>query len=237
MKIAIPVVAVVVLLLVACPQVKADAPYELYSVPKSSISIVVLRDSIGVLTLSSDVKGGKDIPTYKVSGSSFTSDAILKALETVPVSNFDYHPPDDPKLIGSYRYPILKKTGTYLLIVVDPVKATRVWVNVAELGNAFILRQTYFNDLAHLGELYVDPFFGEVDVSRPIYKTPSLATETGTIPKGSYKVKAEKNGFVELLVEEWSEQSEHPELRTVGWIPIRDAAGLLTIWVVLYDNC
>lgn len=232
------ITSVILALFLFATGVKADAPYEVYHVSKSSISVVVLRDSIGVLSVSSGQKRGTEFNTYRVVNSTWVADRVIRATETVPVSDFDYRPPMDSPYINGYRYPVLKTDGVYLKIVINPITAESVWVNRTELKAKFVVHEKYFDDLAHLGEFYVDPFFGVPDSTRPVFKEPSLsAKETDVIHSGTfYKVVAQKKDFIQIAVEVWEDSEDHPIRKTIGWIPVHDSSGLLTVWVVHCAN-
>lgn len=255
--------ATMVLGVMLAPKATAEAPYEEYHVSRSSISVPILRDTIGVLTITSGVKRGKKLLAYRKNHQAWLFDRTINAIDTKPVSNFGYHPqpiveetgserlaldviqggdfnshaaPADED-ISSYRFPILKRSGQFLEIAIDPVKDSRVWVSTGDLVKGFHFEEVYFSDLTHLKELLVDPSFGELGASRQVYKKPSFSSVSTPLKRGFYKVLAEKNGFIQLAKSFEDEEGGKEHLQPIGWIPIRGPDGTLSIWIALEDNC
>jgi hypothetical protein len=260
MRFLLAVMATTIFGATLAPKAAAEAPFEEYHVSRSSISAPILRNAIGVLTITSGVKRGKQLRAYRKNHQAWLFDHTIHAIDTKPVSNFGYHsqpvaeetgserlaldviqggnsnshavPADDD--ISSYRFPILKKSGQFLEIAIDSVKDSRVWVSTGDLAQGFLFEENYFSDLTHLKEFLVDPFFGTRGITRRIYKKPDLSAEASELSRGLFKVLGERNGFIQLGQDVGTEDEE--KIEPVGWIPIRDADGLLTIWIALEDN-
>jgi hypothetical protein len=213
---------------------KADEPFESYRVMRSSVAVAVLRDAIGVLTIDSGSNGGRELQTYRKRGEFWVPYRRLDAGKTVPISDFGYQPVDPEKLIANFRYPITKHEFGYVEIVLDPVADKRLWVNSAEVGKTFYVKAEYFAHLGRMQGTLIDPFFGGSYSKRRVFMIPDLSAESLEITDGAYSVREERNGFL-LLVPFGS--MDDPPAEPVGWLPIRDADGLLTIWLILVDNC
>jgi hypothetical protein len=69
----------------------ADAPYEQYHVIYDDIASGVLENTIGILTINSGVKNGKELRTYSQAGETFVFHRTLQAkAEMRPISHFGY---------------------------------------------------------------------------------------------------------------------------------------------------
>jgi hypothetical protein len=162
---------------------KADAPTELYHVNRSSISVSVLRDSIGILTINSGNRKGRFLHTYKLMAGKFAPDKGIAALKTTPVSNFGYHPSANSEEVASYRYPIVRKEADFIEIAIDPVSPTLVWINSRDLDREFITEADYFDDFRPKEGLIDSSFFAP---NTKIFKEPSLSSESSDPPQNSF---------------------------------------------------
>jgi hypothetical protein len=137
----------------------ADAPYERYHVAYKDISKDVLKNTIGILTLISDIQKGADLKVYLRSGNKFAFDKILKVKETLPISNFGYEPGLEDLNIQNYRYPVVSKSDHYLCIVYDPKKNLQAWVDTEAAKEDFYLDLVLIDSILTPSELFVDVFY------------------------------------------------------------------------------
>jgi hypothetical protein len=213
---------------------RADGPNEIYRVTRSSVSAAVLREAIGVLTISSGMNGDRTFHTYRKRGEFFVPYRRLDADKTVPVSSLDTRTNDPDNGIPSFRYPITKHEYGYVEIVVDPIADKRLWVNMPEIRKTFQIAADYFARLDRMQGSLIDPFFGNANAKRRVFMSPDLSAESTEISGDAYTVREERDGFL-LLVPLGG--MDDPPAQPVGWLPIRDADGLLTLWLIFVDNC
>lgn len=221
----------------------ADAPYELYHVSRSSISVSILKESIGILTISSGIRKGKYLKPYQEKSGNWTPEKMIDALKTIPVSNFSYHPLSDYEGVGSFRFPILKKSGAFIKIAIDPVDAKSIWVSREDLDKDYFVKEDYFENFRP--QELIDPEFPGLENAR-LYAKPSFQSETSGINHGQrFRVIGQKGDFLEVAEDEGDGEGDEEgastqktiEPKSAGWIPIHDKKGLLIIWVALVDNC
>ncbi len=215
----------------------ADAPYEKYHLFYQEISKDVLRKTIGILTISSGLKKGTELKTYSKSGNKFIFDKIIKATETIPISNFGYQPWFEQPYIENYRYPIIARSDPFLCIVYDPKKNFKTWVNLTEGGKDFNTRVAFLDSLSIPGSLFVDMFYLTGGVERKVYKEPKDGTDFSVISEEEYKYTAfkvleQKDGFIKIGIFWWStDPVKEIPVELIGWIKIRDDKGHLTVWL------
>jgi hypothetical protein len=224
-------VAVVPLLAAAA---RADGPSEEYRVARASVAVSVLRDAIGVLTVDSGDGSDPLLPTYVKRGEYWVPHRRLTPSRTSPVSAFTTSPEEAGKTFSNYRFPITRREFGYAEIVVDPVKDARLWVNTVELRKSFRVSADYFARLERLQGAFVDPFFGAPQAERRAYMSPDLSAQSSELGVGLYHVRGERDGFL-LLVPVGG--MDDPPAQPAGWVPIRDADGLLTLWLFYVDDC
>ena len=213
---------------------RADQPYEEFHLGRGKISDRVLREAIGILTVSSGVTKVTTFAAYAQPGAGDPNRSV-DAFKTRPVSNFAYHSSQHEDSIAGYRFPIVDRSGSFIQIAIDPVADRRIWVSTADLTVAFLHTELYFGEFQKLGE-FVDPFFGDPQAVRTLFQAPnpwSKATRISGPQFATLKVIAQKKGFVQVAHP--GNGGGHPV--PLGWLRIRDAQGRLQIWITNFDDC
>jgi len=220
----------------------ADAPYEKYHVAYENISKDVLKNTIGILTINSGVKKGTELKTYSRIGKQFIYNTTLRIKETIPVSNFGYHPPIEELNIENYRYPIVAKFGEYLCIVYDPIKNSKTWINIEELEKNFYTSIVMLDNIETPSSFFVDIFYFTKNGRRRLYKEPKKNADFIIISKDKYgdsllSIIAQKNEFVKIGVVTVNFDTYEESIKPLGWIRIRDDKGMLRLWIKYVDLC
>ncbi|TET45518.1 hypothetical protein E3J62_07095 [candidate division TA06 bacterium] len=221
----------------------AGAPFELYHVPYDSISGNVLKDAVGILTITSREPGKAQMKAYNKALGKFTRANPIHVLAgTVPVSNFGYHPEFIEVHVASYRFPIVGRSGDYLRIVYKQIENSRTWVKLEELERDFFTYVAMLDSIGTPSWFVSDVFFGSKDGTRKIYAQPKEDAEATVIKKDDYKYKTfriieQKGDFVKIR-QGWQEDSlgDDSKMPPLGWIKIHDEEGRLTIWQKDQDN-
>ncbi len=116
-----------------------DAPVERYHVTYSPGLRHTLKETTGILTINSGVKGGREIETYYKNDKDFKLSETLNVIkETTPISNFGWQPILSDSLVTNYRYTVTAEDGDYLEIVYDAKNGSKTWVNTKELEKTSI---------------------------------------------------------------------------------------------------
>jgi len=216
-----------------------EGPIERYHVLYEEISKDVLKNTIGILTLNSGVKGGKDLRTYLKVGEQFIYSKTLEVRgETTPISNFGWRSPID-KFIYNYRYPIVAKFGQYLCIVYEPTKNLKTWISIEEI------KEQYFPYIVMLDSIktpsrFVDIFYFTKSGRRKVYKEPLrdadfiiISTEESKYPL--LNMLEQKNGFIKIGIVHVDFDTDEQRVEPLGWIRLKDDQGKLTIWIKYVD--
>ena len=233
---------ILIIIILHCTLLYADAPYEQYHVAYNDISKDVLKNTIGILTINSGVKKGMELKTYSKSEKKFIFDKILRVKETTPISNFGYHPPIDELHFENYRYPIVGKSGQYLQIVYDPKKNLKAWINIKEVKEKFFTSIVMLDSIKTPSPFFVDIFYLTKNGRRKLYKEPKNDADFIIISKNEpkysmLKIIEQKNGFVKIGIVHINFETLGETIEPIGWIKIRDNQGMLTIWIMDIDLC
>jgi hypothetical protein len=233
----IRIILISVIILIQFQPLLADAPYEKYHLFYQEISKDVLRKTIGILTISSGIKKGTELKTYSKSGNKYIFDKIIKPKETIPISNFGYHPSFHEPYIENYRYPIVFRSDPFLCIVYDPKKNLKTWVNLEEVGRDFYILRVFLDSLSISEDLFVDVFYFTGSVKRKVYKEPENGADFSVISEDEHKYSAfkvieQKDGFIKIGIFRWdADPLKEEPVEPIGWIKIRDDKGYVTVWV------
>lgn len=218
----------------------ADSPFENYQTAYKDIKPSVMRDTIGVLTINANWGWEPEfhvddvqIPLCEKNIASFTdSGTISLQKNTAWLTSYGYSG------IGSYRFPLIADTDNHCCIVVDPKGDKRIWINKKKLSesleNGFELQ--LFDSLKNA---QVDLFYFTDSKKKKLYNSPAKDSTFTVIDEKTHPVliAAEtKNGFVRLVVPNDDPESQ-AEPKSVGWARIRDNEGLMTIWLIVSDQC
>lgn len=233
---------IISIIILYCSPLYADAPYEQYHVAYEDISKDVLKNTMGILTINSGIKKGAELKTYLKSGKKFTFNRILKVKETIPISNFGYHPPIEELDIENYRYPIVDKSDRYLQIVYDPKKNLKAWVNIKEVEENFYSTIVMLDNIKIPSNFFVDIFYFTKTGRRKIYNDAKKNADFTIISRDDYRdtllrIMEQKNGFIKIGIVHVNFDTYEEFIEPIGWIKVRDDRGLLTIWIKYVDLC
>jgi len=223
---------------VLCLSAFAETPYEKYHVAYKKISREVLRNTVGILTISSGAQKGTTLRTYLWVADQFIPAAEIKVIETTPISSFGDHAASDSTSIAKYRYPIIETIDPYARIVYDPVNDRSAWINLDETKKLFSsVTVTRLNELSASLPLYVDIFCFTNSGRRKVYKSPRADDGYFIVARseeryGRLKVMELGEGYLKLGQPRFNQTSfELEAVDPVGWIRIRDDQGQLTFWL------
>jgi hypothetical protein len=239
----------------------ADAAVETYFVDSREFQEAVLRDTIGVLTISvpeeeHETHAAGDathaagvLLTYRLeTDGRFTPAGHISVRTLKGVNGWHY------SSTFLFRVPIVRSESDYLEIVADVRADSRVWISIdgvrrfwsspSDPRRAFItwLRADQPRIACGEGDVYppaFDVFYLIGGQNRRLYDTPSMSGKIRILAAGSplldgiVFITAHQAGFgrVEVL----KDVSSTP--RFIGWIRLRDDQGRLTVWPISYDLC
>lgn len=220
----------------------ADAPYEKYHVAYEDISKDVLKNTIGILTINSGIKKGTELKTYSRNENHFTYRTSLLVKETIPISNFGYHPPIDELNIENYRYPIVAKFDQYLCIVYDPIKNLTTWVNIKEIEENFSTSIVMVDSIKTPSLFFVNIFYFTKTGKRKLYQEPQNDAKFTIISKNEskyhlLKIIEQRKDFVKIGVVHVDFDTYKESIEPIGWVRIRDDQGRLMFWIADVDFC
>lgn len=217
----------------------ADAPYEKYYVTYSPELRRILQETIGILTINSGVKKGKEIKTYFREGENFNTNKVLNAKETNPLSNYGFHPPVNDSLISNYRYPLIASDEDFLCIVYDVKNGLKTWVNKKELEKDFYVSIVMIDSLPIPNRFLVNIFYFTYSGNRKLYDQPNRESKFRIISKGKrynlLKIIEQEEEFVKLGVVRYNYETSEEEIEPIGWVRTRDNEGMLMFWIRNFD--
>ena len=232
---------------------RGDAPMENYLVNRAEIPDEVLQNTYGVLTVGllspqadTNAYAGtpSSIPLYRHSDNGFVADGVLRAEAIVTPSDCEYDG------VHWYRFPITATQGDYLQLVCNLPEQRRCWVKPAELAKPWSPHgaeppQPLWFDKGS-DPFTVDIFFlshgNEIQLyDRPSTDSPRLTITPSSKQLSSYgaydpralQLNERKNGFGHLV--EVTGCDTPP--RSIGWVRLRDSAGMLQIWPIMGLGC
>ena len=151
-----------------------DAPFEKYHVTYSPELKQTLKETIGILTINSGVKGGRKIETYSKNDKDFKLSGTLDVIkETTPVSNFGWQPIFPDSLVTNYRYPVTAENGNYLEIVYDAKKGSKTCVNTKEIEKNFYHTIIMIDSIPTPLDFWFDIFYFTNSGKRKLYEQPN----------------------------------------------------------------
>jgi len=217
-----------------------DAPVEKYHVTYSSELKQILKETIGILTINSGVKGGRKIETYSKNDKDFKLSETLDVIkETTPVSNFGWQPILSDSLVTNYRYPVTAENGDYLEIVYDAKKGSKTWVNTKELEKNFYLTIIMIDSISTPLNFWVDIFYFTNSGKRKVYEQPNRNSNFKIISKKEQKhlleIIEQKGEFIKLGIVHYNYETSEDKIEPIGWVRTRDNEGMLMFWIKLVD--
>lgn len=231
---------IVLLLVIFTKMLVADGPYEKWHVEYGNDLRIVLTDIKGILTVNSGIKKGHEFVIYSKIDCSYECIDTLDILsETVPVSNFGYHPPIEQNYVANYRFPIVDIDDKYICIVYNTKQNLKAWLNIDEIEICFFTSVVMFEEIKEPVHDFVDIFYFTMSGNRKLYTEPSRDAKYRVISKqGKYKylrIIAQKNDYVHIACFTMDYQAGMTTTEPIGWIRIWDDDGVLTIWIYNVD--
>jgi hypothetical protein len=211
-----------------------------YNIRSTKISEQVLKDSIGVLTVSPMAGGGPNIKVYRHSDDKFVFWKSLSVLQqTKAVSGFECRPDRYPQNSFTCHFPLVAQIDNFFLIVINPETNRRAWINRKEAEKDWSIDITFF-EASHpkCCEDLVDIFFFTESDKRNLYQHPSPDSPFKVIGREAATcvvLKTFRNGFVQLA--HIGDKSTNKPERSLGWVRLRDDKGRLTVWPHFTQFC
>ena len=238
--------AILISLFITIPFAYADAPFENYHVKYKDISKAILKNTVGVLTISNwEDKEGTVFKMYTKDGNKYSFESeIYVILETKPVSHFGYANPaklnggKQDNLITSYRYPILAVDGDYIQIAYNSIKDLRAWLYKKDLEESFECLTVVFNGIKKFTQAtyFLDIFSFPPSTSCKIYKSPDNKSQFSVMKKKEpfefpIVPMEQKGNFLRVAQYNVDMEKNTIGLKPLGWIKIKNDDGLIMIWL------
>ncbi|MCP4903285.1 MAG: hypothetical protein GY906_40505 [bacterium] len=256
----------------------ADAPYERFYPDATEIKDDVLIDTIGVLTITipgsytaSKPNGGpgnsifddgelRFVPEYSqlpLHAPDNAAAGTLSLQDVSPLSGYLWmgYLSEGTASTASLRFPIVRATGDFRQIIVDPKLDSRAWIKISEV-TAIIsssglwepkpIREVYFNRPIEGEEqtIFVDLFYLLIDRSRMLYEAADATSEHRSLASSTtgqsqampneLHITRISNGFALVCI---IDPCDEVPLQEVGWIKIRDNQNKLTVWLSIPLSC
>lgn len=210
---------------------KSDGPEEKVWLQPSEISNGVLRQTLGVATISV-LTEAPSLPSYRLQGAAFVPAGQIDLPRVTAVNGWDYEG------VTLRRFPVLAERDGRALLALDGTGDATAWIAVPkeepQVGQFPQVRVRSFVSADPQG---LDLYFLLGGERRKVYERPAddspyrVVTPT-SLSFGLYGRRVE-NGFLEIVESQREGQVRIPR----GWVRIRDAEGRLTLWYQSYDGC
>lgn len=232
--------SVLVLICAACLQpypCLAGSGLDLYYVLWEEVSDRVLKDAIGVLSITSRTGDIYELRTERrIDGGFEPATPLNIGNETTPVSHFGFHPPQ--RSAHGHRYPVVDTAEEHLEIAYEVPYNKRIWVSLQNLEEDFFVKLTMFDSIDVPSPFYVDIFFSSEYKKRTVFEEPKDDAKNRVLDIGQYgrsliRVTDARHGFLKIGMGslDYPEESIIP----LGWIKLRDDKGRLAIWINMID--
>jgi hypothetical protein len=221
---------------------------ESYQVPGKELSDFVLRNMIGIATISVGVEAGDQEQTpaiYANDGDRFTPSGNILLRGTRPISV--YRVGTDAIVNRSRavvrRYPVLQRQGVYLKVALDPSGRRAEWLRRTPEG-AFPNSVDYvdFNDAGSFRCYQLDLYYLTGNSPRKLFEKPDPAAPSTTLSAtpgaagflaGDLVPLQRKGNFLEVAALRGLDDPRNG----IGWVEIKDAKGRLTVWFSPGPEC
>jgi hypothetical protein len=230
----------VLLLIIFAEVLFADGPYEKWHVEYGEDLRIVLNDIKGILTINSGAnkKGSKFVVYSKIDSSYEYEDTLNVMSETVPVSNFGWHPPVRQNQICNYRFPILDVDDKYVHIIYDAKQHLKAWLRLDDIESCFVTTMVMFDEMKEPLDGFVAIFYFTMSGNRKLYTEPYENAKYRIISKdgryGYLKMIAHENNYIQIA-RATMDYRTGMTTEPLGWIRIWDDNGMLTIWIYNVD--
>jgi hypothetical protein len=227
------------------PRKAAD---ESYQVPGKELSDFVLRNMIGIATISVGIEAGDQEQTpsiYANDGDRFTPSGNILLRGTRPISVYRVGTDAivDRSRAVVRRYPVLKRKGMYVEVALDPSGRRTEWLRRTPEG-AFPNSIDYvdFNDAGSFRCYQLDLYYLTGNAPRKLFEKPDPAapsTPLSAIPgaagflAGDLVPLQRKGNFLEIAVLRGLDDPRNG----IGWVELKDAKGRLSVWFSPGPEC
>jgi hypothetical protein len=221
---------------------------ESYAVPAQEIGDYVLRNMIGIATISVGAGPGDQEATpaiYDNDRDRFTESGRILLRGTRPISV--YRVGTDPIVNRSRaavrRYPVLERKGMYVKVALDPSGRRTEWLRRTPEG-AFPNSVDYvdFNDAGSFRCYQLDLYYLAAAKERQLFEKPDKTAPFTTLSAtpgaagflgGDIVPVQRKGNFLEIAALRGLDDP-----RTgIGWVELKDARGRLTVWFTPGPDC
>ncbi|MBI3298195.1 MAG: hypothetical protein HYZ75_08530 [Elusimicrobia bacterium] len=204
----------------------ADAPGESYQVVASAVSESVLREAKAILTLAPTRSTTSVVGTYRRAYSGFAPLGAMDIGGLTPISGSGVHK----------RFLVSELDGPKARLVTNPYSGGGVWVDLDELRNSSWSVSAVPLDAVSSATLRLDPFFLWGGQSRPVCPAPGMMEACASLRRGAtslLRVVEQRGDYIKVVGDSDREAPAVP----LGWLPIHDAAGKLSVWFIHVDDC
>ncbi len=221
----------------------ASANYEAYKISPSQISEEILKNTIGLFRMSGQYYYNPNkLVHYIHSDGQFKSSVLPENFKFIPITGYGCD--SDPELYASF--PILRKKGKYIHIVINVLNNYSVWV---EENSGYSI---YFNEINTTCCINIFLFAGLE--KRKIYEKPTENSNFVILNRYHYmggkkgefapnfdfsrfKLIEQNGNWIKIVKLELNHATEEVfEGKQKGWIQIKNNQGKLTIWIVGYSD-
>jgi hypothetical protein len=221
---------------------------ESYAVPAQELAEYVLRNMIGIVTISVGAGPGDQEATpaiYDNDGDRFTESGRILLRGTRPIGV--YRVGTDPIVNRSRavvrRYPVLERKGMYLKVALDPSGRRTEWMRRTPEG-AFPNSIDYvdFNDAGSFRCYQLDLYYLTGATERKLFEKPDKAAAFTTLAAtpgaagflgGDVVPLQRKGNFLEIA----ALRSLDDPRTGIGWVELKDAKGRMTVWFTPGPEC
>ncbi len=203
-----------------------ESPIDYEDVPQ-----VIFKNAIGILEYGS--KEYDYIQTYlKKNNATWVLGSKIYSDDTIPIMRILISGVDMP--FTDSQFPVMNEKGNYLEIVYDCENDKRAWINRKEIPGGVDIFS--FSDDKFESGTCVNIFFGG-QKKRRFYDTPSFNAKYKNYPGENlahdmtiedFNIVKKKGNWIKIS----GNCYEKPSV-PLGWIPIKDKNGNLTIWLTL----
>ncbi len=219
--------------------VYSNVPDEKFFISKNNLPKELLKKTIGIITVSSGIKRNVTVDLFN---DNFIKTGKINLRDnSLPVSNFGYHPPDDT-LISNFRYLITDENENFLKVVYDHNHQKHAWVSKIQLSKNFYSKIKYTDDLkTDYGE-FVSLFELLSTDYRKVYNQPDKDSDFEFIREKDcsgkqVKILEQKGEFLKMAIVNEDCDNTIEIIKELGWIKIKDETGALSVWIVNIDLC
>ncbi len=224
----------------------AEAITEYVHITATQISDSTLKQAVGVLTLTGRTRADTSIALYEKFQGRF---------RRVPDLDLDLYPPvslcgnaDEfgGRVVG-YRYIVTAVQSGWAEIVYDPAGDRRGWLKRSDVTDDFYAEWLLLDDRWDVQNDYVDILWLSPDGTREIYDGPSARSRKKLVSRedvglgtGRLRVLDARSGYLQVgQVADPSGQGnvgvEKADILPLGWVPLRDRKGRLSVWFYCFD--